>query len=88
MLNSFKDFRLSEGEIVWQAEMSNNQVCVDEDNEEYVPQVSNPSVHFPTDNLAVASNGNGKVHILQTNNRIKISSWVVSFIVDISMLDL
>lgn len=64
--------RLSEGEVTWQADVG---MAEDVEGEYYYP----PTLRFPTQNLAVVSDGRGRLSVLQTDNRSSTHTWVVNF---------
>uniref|UniRef100_A0A0P4VSJ2 NudC domain-containing protein 1 n=1 Tax=Scylla olivacea TaxID=85551 RepID=A0A0P4VSJ2_SCYOL len=64
--------RLSVGEATWQAEIGE---AAEGEGDYYYP----PSLKFPTSELAVVSDGRGKLSVLKTEDRTNTHSWVASF---------
>ncbi|KAG7158887.1 NudC domain-containing protein 1-like, partial [Homarus americanus] len=76
--NYSEDSRLSVGEVVWQADVSRSSEEGSEEDGAGSGQY-HASVHFPSHDLAVVNNGQGSLHILETQDRTLTHSWLVSF---------
>ncbi|XP_068215028.1 nudC domain-containing protein 1 [Palaemon carinicauda] len=75
--NFSKDTKLSVGEVVWQADLPELDKADEDDKTENLHYFA--SVCFPSPDLAVVGNGQGKVHILETGDRSTTRSWLESF---------
>ncbi|KAG0728678.1 NudC domain-containing protein 1 [Chionoecetes opilio] len=64
--------RLSEGEVTWQAEAGEAEAG---EGEYYYP----PTLKFPSPEVAVVTDGRGRLSVLRTEDRTTARSWVVSF---------
>ena len=69
----FQGSRLREGEVTWQTEVAEVVEEEVEGGEYYYP----PTLRFPSPDLAVVSDGRGRVSVLRTNDRSATHSWVV-----------
>lgn len=65
-----KDSKLSSSEVVWQADMSELSEEESEGDRYFA------SLHFPSEDLAVVTNGRGSLHILETGDRMTTQSWL------------
>ncbi|XP_076060975.1 nudC domain-containing protein 1 isoform X2 [Oratosquilla oratoria] len=76
------DSRLGSGEVVWQADMQDlsETASLQSNNEtSSSTRVYTLSLAFPTEDLAVVSNGQGMLSILETKDRTQSQSWLVAF---------
>lgn len=76
--NYSEDSKLNAGEVVWQADLSRSSEDGSEEDGVSSGQYY-ASVHFPSADLAVVTNGQGSLHILETGDRTTTQSWLVSF---------
>ncbi|CAL4065743.1 unnamed protein product, partial [Meganyctiphanes norvegica] len=75
-----KETRLGGGEVVWQADVSTaSSYSSGNDDEEICNAPYNPSFHFPSADLAIATNGCGTLHLLETGDRNNTNTWLEAF---------